>query len=508
MAVLRIVLIDNLVLASGRRAGAGNEQGHIGAQGLCCGENLARADKPGSSEGRTIEPGRPGFLKSERGLAIVWVALLSAAMVAVMGLAAEVSYWFLLKRSMQNACDAAAIAAATNHNTVSDSGQPPLPYYLREAYNVAAQYGFVDGKANTTVSGTNTSQCPDGSGATCYQVSISRTVPLYLVGVIGFKGNAMLGGSRAQKIVSTAIAGPGPSTAAYCLLALTQMNTDGLQGHGVPFADMGGCNIFSNSNASCNGHDMGADFGGAVGTSDCGFVHKGGLPAVTDPYASLAANIPANPCGSLAANFPQESDKKTPLPAANQLGGSYTPTSAPFASPRCGDVQLISDVTVMNGDAVLTIENGVLDLNGHTLRTATGAGLTILFTGPTVAGLNAGHYPTGNGTLNIAAPTSGVWSGAAIYQDPSLPAGSGVNVTYSGNMPTWNLSGLVYLPHADLTLSGVVGKADAGFNCFVLVANTVTINGTAAIYANPVDDCVDGGLAPPTGAGYRMMLVR
>jgi hypothetical protein len=48
---------------------------------------------------------------------------------------------------------------------------------------------------------------------------------------------------------------------------------------------------------------------------------------------------------------------------------------------------------------------------------------------------------TGNGTLDIAAPTSGAWSGIAVYQDPALT--TNVNISYAGNNPTWNITGLI-----------------------------------------------------------------
>jgi hypothetical protein len=51
----------------------------------------------------------------------------------------------------------------------------------------------------------------------------------------------------------------------------------------------------------------------------------------------------------------------------------------------------------------------------------------------------------------------------------------------AGNTPSWNISGLVYLPHSSVTFSGVVGKATSGYNCFVMVVDNITINGTGAI---------------------------
>jgi hypothetical protein len=70
------------------------------------------------------------------------------------------------------------------------------------------------------------------------------------------------------------------------------------------------------------------------------------------------------------------------------------------------------------------IENGSLDLNGHTLQTSSGTGLTIVFTGTDFTSSDSyTHFPTDtgkNGILDIAAPASGTSSGLALYQDPRL----------------------------------------------------------------------------------------
>ena len=65
----------------------------------------------------------------------VITALALPALIGATGLSAEVSYWYLSQRSMQNAADSAAIAAATNGTA----------NYLVEAKAAAAKYGFVDG---------------------------------------------------------------------------------------------------------------------------------------------------------------------------------------------------------------------------------------------------------------------------------------------------------------------------------------------------------------------------
>ena len=83
-----------------------------------------------------------------------------------------------------------------------------------------------------------------------------------------------------------------------------------------------------------------------------------------------------------------------------------------------------------------------------------------------------------------------------MYQDPALT--KNVDVSAAGNTPTWNISGLVYLPHSSVTLSGAVSKASAGAQCFELVVDNITINGTGDIFANDTQ-CAQAGLNQTPG---------
>jgi hypothetical protein len=125
-----------------------------------------------------------------------------------------------------------------------------------------------------------------------------------------------------------------------------------------------------------------------------------------------------------------------------------------------------------------------------------------VFSGDNTSGYT--HYATGGGTLDIQAPTSGSWSGVAMVQDSRLT--NGVDFTYSGNSPTWDLTGLVYLPKSNATFSGAVNKSSHGAACFVMVTYTLLINGTADILET--GGCPQAGLAMPTNTvGTRAQLV-
>jgi hypothetical protein len=179
--------------------------------------------------------------------------------------------------------------------------------------------------------------------------------------------------------------------------------------------------------------------------------------------------------------------KDPPLPSSNMLHGLENRSFIEM----CGDVELSGPVIINSGgNTVLVVRNGSLNVKSYKLETQAGSSLTIVFTGSDVT---RNHMPIGNGAFDFNAPTTGPWKGIAIYQDPTMP--SGVDIAAAGNAPTWTISGMVYVPHATVTFSGVVNKGSNGASCFGMVVDHIRINGTAEILAH--GECPAAGLVLP-----------
>jgi len=448
---------------------------------------------------KTISAALTRLPADQRGGVAIMMGFLFPVLLAGFGLGFEISNWYLRSRAMQNAADAAVMAAASNGED----------NFNVEATAVAAHYGFVDGTDHVSVSVSNNTPCPEGTNATspCYSVTISSIVPLYLSQLVGFAGDLKSDGAPQKLLTSAAVAVQTTIQQPLCLLALSRNGT-ALRTNGAPNSDFNGCSVMSNSKGSCNGSDLRANYGLAADTNDgCGVKKKSNIPPVDDPYAKLAMNIPVSTCGSGENAYPQEPKKHSdpPLPATNTWSGSM---SISGVKQMCGDVQLTGDVVISTPDnllgAVIVIYNGQLDLNGKKLSTANGSAVTIVFSG-TSSNSNYIHAPTDNatgqgGVLNIQAPSSpqALFPGIAIYQDPGM--NNGVDITYKGNNPAWDITGGVYLPHANVTMSGDVNKSSNGADCFVMIANTVLINGTSNIYQQSpyAAGCKVAGLTVPT----------
>jgi hypothetical protein len=449
------------------------------------------------------------FLRDQRGAVSAMLTLMLIPMVGMLGMGAEASSWYLIQRAAQNAADSAAMAAATNGCAPGDACQTAnkSATYVQEATAVAAQMGFVASTATTV--GAVKVNCPGGATPDCYQVTISHKIPIYLVRIAGFNGDTTLAGARAQTVNARAIAKPNANGSTYCLLALGTGTS--IVSKGGPKIDMEGCKVATNGSADCKGHDLNADEVAAYGTEDgcagSGGVSRSGVrPAVTDPYSTRLAddtdlqaylNNPANACSAA-----QITAGSTISAGALMANGSTNPKL------YCGNTTLLGNVNVTTpgSGGIIVVDNGSLIIpSGMTLKTLAGSGLTIIFVARS-ASAGATHILDGGGTVDVAAPTEGKWSGVAVYQDPTMT--TGVSFTDAGNSPTWNITGLVYLPRADVQFRGIVNKASNGNDCFALVVNSFTSKGTGTILEKQTE-CRRAGLAPPTGGNLvRQALVQ
>lgn len=440
------------------------------------------------------------FFTDQRGGVSVMLVLMMIPMVGVMGMAVEGSSFYLTGRAMQNAADSAAIAAATNACDVAatcHTGGATQPTFVQEAAAVATNYGFTNGVNDTTVN-TKTKACPDDNTKTCYWVKITRVTPVNMLRMIGFRGDAVLssGLGRGQTVAAMSVSTSRGTPASLCITALaTTGNGITTNGNGNAFS---GCAVGTNATANCN-HSQGAISTVATGGSTCGgpIVNQ----TIVDPYAGLKTNIPnVSGCGTPAKNA-----KPATIPAGTLALG---PTPLIY----CTGASLAGNV-VTSGTGVIVVVNGNFDPNGNTFTTASAktnpvvpaSAVTIIFTNSNGSLASGMVEASSKGGIDIVAPSSGTWSGMAIYTNPDLTT----TVTYKANgntATTLAVEGAMYMPHASMTFDGSFNKATgSGNECIALVVNDFTGNGGL----KTVNDCASAGLIPPNGGiAVRQALVR
>src|SRR5271166_5395832 len=206
--------------------------------------------------------------KAQRGQVMVLVALSVIVLLGFMGLATDLGVLWAVRRKAQTAADAAAVAGA-NATLGSDSSA-----YATAATDVASLNGFTSGSQNVTV--TVSQPSPNGYPSGTYvQVNITRTVPTYFLGAVGY---------RSIPISVTSLAGntSGPNT----IIALNG------SGSGVTVSGTAAnvaCGVMSNSSSSSgltvtNGGSLTATTVGVVGGT------SGSVPANTKTNCAPVQN--------------------------------------------------------------------------------------------------------------------------------------------------------------------------------------------------------------------------
>jgi len=461
------------------------------------------------------------YLHDKRGNIATMTVLLIVPLTAIMALGTESGGWYLIQRAEQNAADAAALAAATN-----GYGNPSGTTYIGEAKVVSSNLGFTDAANNTTVLVSNTDNSDAACASACYSVTISRKVPFYLGQITGYGGNTTVNGGAAVTVAAKSVVLPPGSATGYCMVGLgTSGNAITLSGGNG--TDLTGCNMASNSGLKCNGinSDYGVQFGDAVTSSNCGTQPRTGVQYKPDlstynfttNASLLGTGSYTNTCGTPGNPYHYLGD-----PNFSTFTNNNVTSDVNWASPSvhvvCGDLKITGNRTITTAvpdGTVLLIVNGQLNLP-NTTDWLNATGLTIIFTG--TAGDTHNKFPTGNGTLNYSAPTSGTWKGIALYQDPALVnnnptkcnGSSDLNWCSAGNSPGIYITGLIYMPKAEIDITGSINHQQNGFACFSTIALTIVMSGTNDIFANPTGQCNRAGLSLPgvPGTQTRLALIR
>ena len=249
----------------------------------------------------------------------------------------------------------------------------------------------------------------------------------------------------------------GQATVAQSIFLLDPTSSGSLALSGAATVNVGGP-IFVDSrsatavtaNGSTKVTSAGLSVTGGVSTSGAASLGKyaTGVTAVADPLASLP--------------IPSAGATQT---AVNLTYGSYTINPGDYSSIN------------VNGSASLTMNPGVYIITGGGFAVGgsgavTGSGVTIYNAGssfPSNGGNFGGITLSGAGTVKLAAPTTGTYTGILVFQ--SRDNARAISITGSGAA---GLSGTIYAPAATLSLSGAATES------LPLVVADLNLSGSAS----------------------------
>jgi len=393
----------------------------------------------------------------ERGATAILSGVALTAVVGFAGVGTEVGQWYVTKRSMQGAVDAAAFSAAA---AAGHQGSPTA-----EGQAVAAQFGFVNGVKGVTVAINNPPTQGSQVGNSSAYEAIITAPQTRLFSKVLLSSSVTIG---ARAVASAGLTGDG------CVLALDSSAAIGVTANGTDNLNLAGCSLYSNATGSDS-------------------LLENGNVKLTADKVSLAGSDTLNGTSSITAtggvqtNQSPASDPYSSVPVPGEIGvpvRTVPPGNSPTLQPgvyRNGAFKLNGTGTATMQPGTYIIDGGAFTINGN--WTVNGAGgVTIVFTNG-----SGGGWPSvainGSPTLNLTAPTTGTYQGILFFYDRTAPAST---ITFNGSSKA-NLTGALYFPSQNVTYNGT-GTA----SCTQLIAQTITFNGNVGFGGN----CTGDGTSP------------
>lgn len=405
------------------------------------------------------------FRREQQGSTAILMAVLTPMIVAGLAFGSEAGYWQLNKRQLQNATDTAAYAAGTQLRSGLDADAQK-----NAALTVANNSGFTLALAGTTAppeaTGTLELTSPPSAGA---YAGNNSAVHVRLTNTMERRFSKLF--LSAPITVSTEATVLVENGRPACVLALHPSASGAVSAGGSANVTLTGCDVATNSIAndsvSTNGNsvaittDCVSTVGGvddshnAFTYTDCpGAIEN--APVTADPYANVPEPTWAS-CAN-ANSFKQAGNPSRPAP------GCYN-----NVNNLSRNVELSPGVYILN--------NSDLRLNGNDLMS--GTDVTIFLTGASSITIN------GNATIDIKAPTSGIYSGLAIFGDRD----DEIDLDLSGNSGV-SVVGAIYSPNrnSDIIYTGNTASFNAG-ECTQVIGGTVEFSGSAEFDT----DCSNSG---------------
>lgn len=349
-------------------------------------------------------------------------------LVGFIGLAFDVGVARNTRRQMQNAADAAAIAAA---EALAKGGD-----YSAAAQAAAAQNGFTDGHSTpmSSYAASIVTAAPSGgsyaANAQALQVTISQLQQTYFLRALGVN-------SLAIKATAVGLAKSGTA----CIYALDTTGSSALFMNGNITINSA-CGILvdstSTSGLKVNGNISITDtFTGVVGN----YSANGNISFTPTPNAGIAAF--ADPLSGLTPpTVPTCTQAANNKPAGLSVTAAQTidPGVYPSGVSVSGNFGTVTFNGGSWGNSISTSGNGSIVLNPGQYQNGGGSGNSLSITGNTTVTMNSGQY-TFCGPVNLSGNTSTAtlspgfyYGGISINGNQALKFNPGVYILGGGGL--------------------------------------------------------------------------
>jgi hypothetical protein len=415
----------------------------------------------------------------QAGATAIVLAISLAGVAGFAGLGTEAANWYMTKRAMQGAADAAASTAASALAAGASSA-----VFTTEAKSIAAAYNFADGSNQVTVTVNYPPKSGDYQSSPAIEVLIKQPQRALISSLFMAAGPTIA--VRAVALANTSLTGQA------CVVALDPNAVTSVTTSGSTALSFPGCSLYLNASSqnaltmtggatisAATAYFVGGMSGGGLTTASGKYT---GVDPLIDPY--LNAAVPTySACD--ANNY-----KLTGGASATKSAGS----SGVYVF--CNGVTLSGGSSLTLGAGTFIIDRGQLSIGGGSSLTAT-SGTTIILTTSNPSSSCATTKIDGGAMVSIKAPTSGPLSGIAIYQDRACTDSSASNSLTGGG--TQNIVGAIYFPGEAVSYSG--GSPTGGAQCTQLIAWTIAFSGGSTFTNN----CAGTGTRSVSLTGGRLV---
>jgi Flp pilus assembly protein TadG len=396
------------------------------------------------------------------GVAVV-LALSFSAVVGFAGIGTEAASWYLTKRAMQGAADAAASTAAA----ALAAGASSASLLTTQAKSIAAANKFADAANGVAVRVNYPPASGDYQSSPAVEVLISQPQPGLISSM--FLPNPPTISVRAVALANFSLTGEA------CVVALDIVSETSTVTSGSTDLEFPGCSLYINSPSpialNMNGGTLihpniaylvGNYTGGGLTAVNGVYL---GVDPLIDPYRN-AAVPPYSGCDS--NNY--------------RLTGGRSETKNVTASGVyvfCNGLELTGNSSLTLGAGTFIIDRGQLSIQGGSILTAT-SGTTIILTTSDPSKTCALAKINGGALLTLNAPSSGNLRGIAMYQDRACNNHLLTSDVNGG--ATQNITGAIYFPEQNVNYAG--GSPTGGAQCTQLVAWKINFTGSSSFQNN------------------------
>ena len=431
------------------------------------------------------------LIKDRRGNALVIAGAMLPLVVGCAGLATDTIQWTLWKRQLQRGADSAAIAGVYDREAASGSTST-VPSTVSHDLSLNL-HAFAAMK-----SGYPVIAYPANSGAATNQVKVTLAVQQRLP----FSSLFM---RTAPTIIANATAASISTGGNACVQALeTNASQTGITNSGNTTIYMPDCVMYSNSPSSNS-----AAAGGSSSVTALAIAAVGGIqqsnnwnvssyrpysPALSDPFKDVNPSPSDMKC---AGHYDTHGHTTTWVYDAltettDMANATYLDSSGNLQTgANCWTSLSVGSNTSLT---VPTSYTGPIYVNGGSANlqgSFTCAACTIVLTNKNSSSPIGTINSNAQANTNITAPTSGTFTGIAIYQDRRATDCSGCNKLNGGSSST--ITGAVYIPSQEVWFNGGTNPTAT---CTMLVARRVTLTGNSKFKG--LSQCVAEGLPQST----------